>query len=453
MSFSQPVRDRRVVIIGFGLVGPAIVPLLVKDLGIKRERILAISANEDGSQDATRLGIKFLCIPLTRQNYGSVLADKLTSGDWLINVSVDVSSLALIDWAQENGIHYLDTCIEPWAGGYESSDVASTTNYDLRRQALDKAAVGKPTAIIAHGANPGLITHIAKEGLLKIAAILGHEFSGHWGELAERCGVRVVQIAEKDSQQSADSPNPNTFFNTWSVTGFLAELDQRAEIGWGTHEAGMPAGAAEHELGDRSAIYLESRGCETVVKSWVPGAGPVTALAIPHHEASSLASLFSVHHGTALRYRPTVYYAYDPAPAARASISLWKERGRQRPECGRVLRDELTSGSDDLGVLFLTTSGGFWYGSRLSLSQARQLAPCNTATSLQVAAGIIGALTWLGLHPEAGVVEAENIDHQVVMSVARPYLGELELHATHWMPGEQGNFRFEAFVEKNMEGM
>ncbi len=42
----------------------------------------------------------------------------LGAGDFLLNVSVDVSSIALIKLCHRQGALYLDTCIEPWPGGY-----------------------------------------------------------------------------------------------------------------------------------------------------------------------------------------------------------------------------------------------------------------------------------------------------------------------------------------------
>ena len=59
-------------------------------------------------------------------------------GDFLLNVSVDVSSVALIELCRELGALYLDTCIEPWPGGYTDPTVpaARRTNYALREEAL-----------------------------------------------------------------------------------------------------------------------------------------------------------------------------------------------------------------------------------------------------------------------------------------------------------------------------
>ncbi len=59
-------------------------------------------------------------------------------GDFLLNLSVDVSSVALIQLARERGALYLDTCIEPWAGGYIDPKLAVETrsNYIMRLEAL-----------------------------------------------------------------------------------------------------------------------------------------------------------------------------------------------------------------------------------------------------------------------------------------------------------------------------
>ena len=56
------------------------------------------------------------------------------------------------------------------------------------------------------------------------------------------------------------------------------------------------------------------------------------------------------------------------------------------------------------GLLVMGNARGvYWYGSRLDIRQARALAPHDNATSLQVAAGILGAITWALRHPESGV--------------------------------------------------
>ena len=101
----------------------------------------------------------------------------LGRGDFLLNVSVDVSSVALIRYCWEKGAMYLDTCIEPWPGGYTDPTIpaASRTNYALREEALALRAGNPraPTAMVTHGANPGLVSHLVKQALLNIASDTG----------------------------------------------------------------------------------------------------------------------------------------------------------------------------------------------------------------------------------------------------------------------------------------
>ena len=78
--------------------------------------------------------------------------------------------------------------------------------------------------------------------------------------------------------------------------------------------------------------------------------------------------------------------------------------------------------------------GAYWYGSRLGIEQSRELAPANSATSLQVVAGILGGMAWALAHPDAGLVEPDDLDHRVVLDAALPYLGEVVGVYSDWTP-------------------
>src|SRR5207245_2028656 len=109
------------------------------------------------------------------------------------------SSVALIEFCQEAGALYLDTCIEPWPGGYTDPNLSPSarSNYALRESALALRARGadRPTAVITHGANPGLVSHFVKQALLDIArdadpaAPVPADRAG-WAGLAEHLGVK-----------------------------------------------------------------------------------------------------------------------------------------------------------------------------------------------------------------------------------------------------------------------
>ena len=125
----------RLIIVGFGSIGQGVMPLLLRHIDIAPERITIVTAEPRGSDVAAEYGIRFVETALTRDNYRTALEPLLAAGDFLLNVSVDVSSLALIELCQEKGALYLDTCIEPWPGGYTDPSLspAARSNYALRR--------------------------------------------------------------------------------------------------------------------------------------------------------------------------------------------------------------------------------------------------------------------------------------------------------------------------------
>ena len=163
----------RILILGFGSIGQGVLPLILRHLDVASERITIISADEQGHAEAQAMGVKVLVQPVTRGNYRQLLEPLVGEGDFLVNVSVDVSSVALIELCRERGALYLDTCVEPWAGAYVDPTLSPSerSNYALRESALRlKEGAPAPTAVITHGANPGLVSHFVKVALLNIAS-------------------------------------------------------------------------------------------------------------------------------------------------------------------------------------------------------------------------------------------------------------------------------------------
>ena len=70
----------------------------------------------------------------------------------------------------------------------------------------------------------------------------------------------------------------------------------------------------------------------------------------------------------------------------------------------------------------------------LSIHEARKLAPFNNATSLQVAAGVLGAMVWALENPAVGIVEPDEMPFVRVLEVAAPYLGEMVGKYSDWTP-------------------
>jgi homospermidine synthase len=304
---------------------------------------------------------------------------------------------------------------------------------------MDKRA--GPTALITQGANPGLVSSFVKQALLNMAEdahlSLEREPAAYedWAALAQRLEIRVIHIAERDTQVCAARKQRGEFVNTWSVDGFVDEGLQPAELGWGTHERHWPADAARHGYGSDAAIYLGRPGIATRVRSWTPLEGPYHGFLVTHAESISIADHLTLRKDGVVTYRPTVHYAYHPCDDAVLSLHEVAGKNWQLQPQHRIIRDEIEQGVDELGVLLMgNPKGVYWYGSRLSIEQTRLLAPYNSATSLQVAAGILGGMAWSLQNPDAGLVEPDDIDFRVVLEAATPYLGEVVGVYGDWTP-------------------
>ena len=434
----------RIVLVGFGSIGQGVLPLILRHLGLSAGRVTVVTADDVGQEEAARFGVKFVKQRLTRENFRRTLDPLLGRGDFLLNVSVDVSSIALIRYCWDKGAMYLDTCIDPWPGGYTDPTIpaARRTNYALREEALALRSGNSraATAVLTHGANPGLVSHLVKQALLNIANDLGISGAepasrGDWAELAQRVGVKVIHIAERDTQVSSIPKEPNEFVNTWSVDGFVSEGSQPAELGWGTHERNFPRDGRRYDFGGGAAIYLAQPGVATRVRSWTPLNGPYHGFLITHSEAISLADYFAVRKDAQARYRPTVHYAYHPADAAVLSVREFCGRNYQIQDRRRIMMDDISKGIDELGVLLAGhKKNAYWYGSRLSVDEARALAPYNNATSLQVSAAVLSGMVWAMENPNNGITEPEEMDFRRNLRICTPYLGPLVGQYTDWTP-------------------
>lgn len=436
-----------IVMIGFGSIGRGTLPLIQRHFEYDPKRLIIIDPDDTHASLAEQHGARFIKREVTQENYKEFLKPLLTEGEgqgFCVNLSVDTSSLDIMKLCRELGVLYIDTVVEPWPGFYFASgeDNASRTNYALRETVRGEKYnnPGGTTAVSCCGANPGMVSWFVKEALLNIASDLDIETDvpqsrEDWAKLMQRVGIKGIHIAERDTQ-SAKTPKPmGVFVNTWSVEGFLSEGFQPAELGWGTHERWMPANARyQSGNGCRAAIWLEQPGAATRVRSWCPTPGAQYGFLITHNEAISIADYYTVGSGLEPEYRPTCHYAYHPANDALLSLDESLGSGPQKKH---ILLDEtsIVDGIDELGVLLYGHDrNAYWYGSRLSIEEARALAPYQNATGMQVTSAVLAGMVWALENPTAGIVETDEMDHARCLEIQKPYLGAVEGHYTEWTP-------------------
>ncbi|MBG1231638.1 homospermidine synthase [Aestuariivirga litoralis] len=436
-----------IVMVGLGSIGRGTLPLILRHIQCDPKQITIVEPLTDWKHLADKYGTNFKQIGLTEDNYRTVL-DALLSGPeqgLIVNLSVDVGSVDMMKAARELNALYVDTVIEPWTGFYYDSKRgnAARTNYVLRENMLaTKRKLGKGvTAVSCCGANPGMVSWFMKQALLNLAKETGIKFEKpktqiQWAKLAKKLGVKGIHIAERDTQVAVKPKDQDTFVNTWSVEGFVSEGKQPAELGWGSHEKKIPGIGRKHRFGSKAAIYLESPGATTKVRSWVPGIGPQYGFLVTHNEAISISDYYTVKTAGKVAYRPTCHYAYHPCNDAVLSLHEMFGRGGTHPAKQHILTaEEISSGQDLLGVLLYGhKKNAYWYGSELSIEEARNLAPYSSATSLQVTSAVLAGIIWAIENPNEGIVETDEVDFERCLQIQAPYLGKVRGHYTDWTP-------------------
>ena len=433
---------KRLVMVGFGSIGPAVLPLLVRHVRLDAGAITIIASDDANRAVAEEYGATFVHETITPSNYVEVVGSRLRRGDFLLNLSVRVSSLDLISLCHELGALYLDTGNETWPN---QSDMLGLNTYERRMRMVSQRPRFSegPTALICHGANPGLVSHFTKQALMDVSEQMGQQptedptLASHWARLARDLGVIRVHISERDTQVSSMLRLEHEYVNTWSIDGFFAEASEYSHFAWGTHEEDLPRSffKRDRESEGFRMVELHYPGGAVKMRSWVPRGGAFDGYLISHPEAFSIAQMLSLAAGGGEpAYHPTVHFVYRPCEDAIASMrdaatQKWLINGTKR-----LLFADVEGGLDELGVLLMRRDSAetYWYGSELDVQEARLLAPHNNATSMQVAAGVFSGLVWVLDNPRRGLVEPEQVDFRRVLEVARGYLGRVQGHWAQW---------------------
>ena len=464
---------KKILCVGYGSVAQCTLPILVKHINIPLKNITVIDFEDKAAdlKEWTDRGVNFVRDRITRDNLGSLLAKYVGEGDLLIDVAWNIDCCEILQWCHDHGVLYVNTSVEVW-DPYEGAEHKAPTTRTLywRHMSLRKMIAGwkQPgsTAVIEHGANPGLISHWTRRGLVDIGekCLADAKFSGAkaekvrdlidrrvFNELAMALGVKVIHCSERDTQISNRPKQVDEFVNTWSIEGFREEGITTAEMGWGTHEKQLPDLAMEHAEGPRNQICLARMGMNTWVRSWVPHYS-IHGMVVRHGEAFTISDALTVWKDGKAIYRPTMHYAY--CPCDNAIVSLQELRGcdyELQPNL-RIMKDEITSGADILGALLMGHPyKSWWTGSNLSIEESRRLVPHQSATTMQVAISVVAASMWMVQNPRKGVCVPDDLPHDYVLKIADPYLGENLSIPADWTPLDHYENHFQGYNRPKLD--
>ena len=443
--------ENRVLVLGAGSVSQCVLPLLIEHLvDAKQITIIDMRDNRERVTGAITAGATYVQDQLTRENMDQFLSKYLTAGDFLLDLAWNIDANEIIEWAHDHGVIYLNTSVEEWdpysAGAARNPTERTLYWRHMKLRKLTNTWGGKgPTAIVEHGANPGLVSHLTKKALFDIATQAikdGKDGAGvkeayeseNFPSLAHKLGVKVIHIAERDTQVTDKPKQVNEFVNTWSVEGFYEEGIAPAELGWGTHEKTLPINAYQHPDGPKNQICIAQPGAKTWVRSWVPNM-ETTGMVIRHGEAFTISDHLTVWDKDKAVYRPTVHYAYCPTDAAVASMHELEMRQWDLTTNQRIMNEEIIDGDDRLGVLLMGhTYKSWWTGSLLNIHDSRKLIPKQSATTVQVASAVYAAVAWAMANPNAGYRVPDDLPWREVLAFAEKYWGGYHSAAADWDP-------------------
>jgi homospermidine synthase len=352
----------KILFVGYGAVAECTLPILFKHLKVAPQNVTVMDFEDRSGKlkKWTAKGVRFVRDRVTEENLGRLLGKFLSAGDLLIDVAWNIGAEDLLQWCHDNGVMYINTSVELWdpysTGNHPTEKTLYFRHMAIRRMASKWKTKG-PTAVLEHGANPGLISHFTKQGLLDIAAasladkkfkakdaelVAEYAKTQQFNRLAQKLGVKVIHVSERDTQISDQPKQVDEFVNTWSIEGFREEGITTAEMGWGTHEKTLPEFAYRHKTGPKNQICLARMGMNTWVRTWVPNYS-IQGMVIRHGEAFTISDKLTVWEKNKAVYRPTVHYAYCPCDAAIASLNELRGCNYELQDKLRIMSDEITT--------------------------------------------------------------------------------------------------------------
>lgn len=440
---------QRILVLGYGSVAHCFVPLLIKFFGVPPRLITAIDLQDKRERVAP--GVQFAQHEITKDNYNSILSKYVQEGDLIIDLGLNIDSVALITWCASKGVHLLNSALVSW-----DSDPAHATNFNASsikenlfwkiRNAIKTFSSQGPTAILTHGANPGLSAHFVKKALCDLAVhvlkkrdvpnkqLIERSLADkQFAHLAAALAINVVHIAEYDGHLINVPKRMNEFVNTWSPSALMQECIDVCQIGWGTHEKRLPKKFFNHPQLPHY-VLLPWRSLDMFMYSWVPS-GEIIGMIVPHEDIFEFVMQLSVYNEKQLEYCPTICYVYRMCDAAILSLQELQARRLRPQDTWRVVTtQEIVAGSDQLGAVLMGNNGTWWTGSVLDITQVAALLPNQNACTMQVAAGLAVGFDYICKNPNKGICMPFDIDHEYALKVATPFLGTMISQSVEWSP-------------------
>ncbi len=442
--------DGPIVMIGLGSIGRGLLPLLERHIALRPLEVRGDRPGRYRPQAAGRAQAQFMKVGLTKANYREVLTPLLKAGPgrgMIVNLSVDTSSVDLMDLCKDIDAHYIDTVAEPWPGFYDDPKLtlSQRSNYALRERVLDlrRRRPGGVTAVNCCGANPGMVSWFVKQALLDVARDTGVAA----GEPKTREDwARLMQRARRQGHPHRRARHPARpaaeAARTCSSTPGRSRASSRRAC-----SRPSSASAPMRRRCRRTAIAMISAPAPRSIwrsRAPAPGCAPGRrprkaqhGFLVTHNEAISIADYFTRARGRQGRStgRPATTPT-TPATTRCCRCTRWRATPGSGSRRGKSSTRTRSSTASTSSACCSTATPRTPIGTaRSSRSRRRaQLAPYQNATGLQVTSAVLAGIVWMLENPDSGVIEADEMDFRRCLEVQLPYLGKVFGTYTDWTP-------------------
>jgi homospermidine synthase len=236
---------------------------------------------------------------VTDANFDALISEiGLVPGDIILDLTYDSCSYYFIQRCLELGLNYVNTSIE------DHRDKMHGTSIDCQQRQVQRVVEAtaqthpiRSNVLTECGQNPGMIQHYVFHGLremyrlehpekaasLEVNAKLDHYDRETLIRVIDDCRVGSILCSEVDDQVVDNPPPVDVLTNTWSVSGFLTEALDRAELVRGRdnewiqpkicpsmlHEETMKSYEAE-QSSDYEVLFMKEQGINLTLATIAP---------------------------------------------------------------------------------------------------------------------------------------------------------------------------------------
>lgn len=371
----------------------------------------------------------------------------------VIDLSVNVDCLMIIDICNKKGSCYVNTSLENWEtyknkpiDNYE--DIKEDTLYHRRILLEEKESNADHTILTDIGFNPGFINIMTLCAIDLLTKNIKHdqdddtkypEGNNFYSNYCRESKLVSIQIVELDTQVTKLEPSKDLFLNTWSCLGWESEAVDNVMMGYNPQDPDFKNNKYLNEYnlifpdeGDMNVVFLPVRGMdlsrESITLDLEGEPIPYTGYMIPHGEANTLSAFLTSLDESDELYRPSVYYVYQPCQACITSTNNMRDnKYKPLPNWYVLNLEDIDNGYDSIGVLFT-----FEDGKRIIFCSVVDTEFCKSkgfkftnSTGLQVSASLNASIKYILKHQKEGLIDPEDLPHQWIFREAEKYLGKI----------------------------